>query len=191
MSEPNLARVGFTTELSPGQSLTVVKLLSYGWSSTRSMPALRDQVDAALSSARRTGWDGLLAEQREFLDDVWHRVDVEIDGDPALQQAVRFAIFQVVQASARAENRALPAKALTGRGYDGHTFWDQEMYVLPVSAIRSQRRPGTFSNGATRRSLWPGPGRVNCGWQARPFPGARFAARSAPAIGRPGRRRSM
>lgn len=132
MSEPNLARVGFTTELVPEQSLTVVKLLSYGWSSTRSMPALRDQVDAALSAARRTGWDGLLAEQRAFLDDIWDRVDFEIDGDPALQQAVRFAIFQVIQASARAENRALPAKALTGRGYDGHTFWDQEMYVLPA-----------------------------------------------------------
>ncbi len=132
LSEPNLGRVGFSTELAPGQSLTVVKYLAYGWSSVRSMPALRDQVDAALSAARRTGWDGLLAEQRAFLEDVWDCVDVEIDGDPALQQAVRFAIFQVVQASARAENRALPAKGLTGRGYDGHTFWDQEMYVLPV-----------------------------------------------------------
>ena len=132
MSEPNLARVGFSTELVPGQSLTVIKLLAYGWSSTRSMPALRDQVDAALSAAMRTGWDGLLAEQRAYLDDLWGRFDVEIDGDPALQQAVRFAIFQLVQASARAENRALPAKGLTGRGYDGHTFWDQEMYVLPV-----------------------------------------------------------
>ncbi len=45
------------------------------------MPALRDQVDAALASARRTGWDGLLRAQREYLDDVWDRAVIEIEGD--------------------------------------------------------------------------------------------------------------
>ncbi|MGH2586752.1 MAG: glycoside hydrolase family 65 protein [Dehalococcoidia bacterium] len=131
-SEPDLARITVSTELAPGQTLKVVKLLAYGWSSVRSMPALRDQVDAALSAAKRTGWDGLLAGQRAYLDDVWARADVEVEGDPQLQQAVRFALFQVVQAAARAEQRAIPAKGLTGRGYDGHTFWDMETYTLPV-----------------------------------------------------------
>lgn len=131
-SEPDLARVSFSTMLQPGQTLKVVKFFAYGWSSVRSMPALRDQVDAALLSAKRTGWDGLLAEQRAHLDDVWGRADVEIEGDPELQQGVRFAIFQVVQAAARAEQRAIPAKGLTGRGYDGHTFWDMESYVAPT-----------------------------------------------------------
>ncbi|HEX5094464.1 MAG TPA: glycosyl hydrolase family 65 protein, partial [Acidimicrobiia bacterium] len=131
-SEPDLARITVSTELAPGQSLTVVKLLTYGWSAERSMPALRDQVDAALASARRTGWDGLVVDQRTYLDEVWRRADVEIDGDPELQQAARFAVFQLVQAAARAERRAIPAKGLTGRGYDGHTFWDTETYTLPV-----------------------------------------------------------
>jgi alpha,alpha-trehalose phosphorylase len=131
-SEPDLARINVSTELGPGQKLTVVKLLAYGWSSGRSMPALRDQVDAALSAAKRTGWDGLIAGQRAYLDDVWARGDIEVGGDPALQQALRFALFQVVQAGARAEQRAIPAKGLTGRGYDGHTFWDLETYTLPV-----------------------------------------------------------
>lgn len=130
--EPDLARVAISTELTPGQSLKVVKLLAYGWSSRRSMPALRDQVDAALSAAKRTGWDGLLAEQREYLDAVWERADVEVEGDPQLQQAVRYALFQVVQSAARAEQRGIPAKGLTGRGYDGHTFWDMETYTSPV-----------------------------------------------------------
>jgi alpha,alpha-trehalose phosphorylase len=131
-SEPDLARVTFSTELVPGRKLTVVKLLAYGWSSERSLPALRDQVDGALSAARRTGWDGLVAGQRAYLDDVWARADVEVEGDLQLQQAVRFALFQVVQAAARAERRAIPAKGLTGRGYDGHTFWDMDTYTLPV-----------------------------------------------------------
>ncbi|HYY44742.1 MAG TPA: family 65 glycosyl hydrolase, partial [Actinomycetota bacterium] len=125
-SGPDLARVTISTELALGQRLRVVKLLAYGWSSQRSMPALRDQVEAALAAAKRTGWDGLLAGQRAYLDDVWARADVEVEGDPQLQQAVRFALFQVVQAAARAEQRAIPAKGLTGRGYDGHTFWDME-----------------------------------------------------------------
>ena len=85
---------------------------------------MRDQVWAALTAARQTGWDGLLAEQREYLDDFWDRADVEIDGDTEVQQAVRFGLFHVLQAGARGENRPIPAKGLTGPGYDGHTFWD-------------------------------------------------------------------
>ena len=131
-SEADLARVTVSTELEPGQPLRIAKFLAYGWSSQRSLPALRDQVDAALAAAKRTGWDNLCREQREYLDDVWDRADVELDGDPALQQAVRFALFHVVQAGARAEQRAIPAKGLTGRGYDGHSFWDMETYTVPV-----------------------------------------------------------
>ncbi|CAA9469151.1 MAG: GH65 [uncultured Solirubrobacteraceae bacterium] len=131
-TEADLARVTVSAELEPGQVLRVVKLISYGWSSQRSLPALRDQVDAALAGARRTGWEGLCRGQREYLDDVWDRADVVLEGDPALQQAMRFALFHVLQAGARAEARAIPAKGLTGRGYDGHTFWDAETYTLPV-----------------------------------------------------------
>ncbi len=131
-SEPDFARITFSTELEPGQRIRVVKLVAYGWSAQRSMPALRDHVHAALAAAKHSGWDGLVKAQRRYLDDVWARADVEVDGDPELQQAVRFALFQAVQAAARAERRAIPAKGLTGRGYDGHTFWDMETYTLPV-----------------------------------------------------------
>lgn len=131
-SEPDLARVTITTELAPGERLKMTKFLAYGWSAGRSMPALRDQVDAALAAARHTGWDGLCAGQRAYLDDIWELAGIELEGDPQLQQAVRFAFFQVIQASARAEKRPIPAKGLTGRGYDGHTFWDMDTYTLPV-----------------------------------------------------------
>lgn len=130
--EPDLARVTISTELAEGESLTMVKFVAYGWSAARSMPALRDQVDAAVAAASRVGWHGLAEGQRAYLDEVWDHADVEIVGDEQLQQAARFAIFQVVQASARAERRAIPAKGLTGRGYDGHTFWDMETYTLPA-----------------------------------------------------------
>jgi alpha,alpha-trehalose phosphorylase len=120
------------TELELGQRLQLVKLIAYGWSSQRTLPSILDQVGAALASARLSGWEGLVSGQREYLDDFWHRADVELEGDAELQQAVRFALFHTLQAGARAEQRAIPAKALTGSGYDGHTFWDTEAFVLPV-----------------------------------------------------------
>ena len=123
------------TVLKPGEKLRVIKLVGYGWSAERSLEAIRDQVYAAVSAARATGWDGLLAEQRQYLDDFWSRADVEVDGDAEVQQAVRFALFHVLQAGARAENRAIPAKGLTGTGYDGHAFWDTETFVLPVLTL--------------------------------------------------------
>ena len=128
----DLGRTTVICRLEPGQRLRVVKYLAYGWSSRRSMPALTDQVRAALTVARYQGWAGLLAEQRQYLDDFWASADVEVDGDPQLQQAVRFALFHVMQAGARAERRAIAAKGLTGPGYDGHTFWDTETFVLPM-----------------------------------------------------------
>jgi alpha,alpha-trehalose phosphorylase len=121
--------------LDPGQKLTVTKFVAYGWSGTRSLPGVRDQVWAALTAARQTGWDGLLKEQRDYLDDFWDSADVQLDGDTEVQQAVRFALFHVLQAGARAETRAIPAKGLTGPGYDGHAFWDTEMFVLPVLTL--------------------------------------------------------
>jgi alpha,alpha-trehalose phosphorylase len=129
---PDLARLLIAGELEPGQTLRIVKLLAYGWSAKRTVAALRDQVSAALAGARRTGWRGLLDEQRAYLDRFWERADVEIEGDTALQQAVRFGLFHVLQAGARGEQRAIAAKGLTGPGYGGHTFWDTETFVLPV-----------------------------------------------------------
>ncbi|HEX2258647.1 MAG TPA: glycosyl hydrolase family 65 protein, partial [Actinomycetota bacterium] len=129
---PDMGQITVTTVLEPGQRLRVVKFLAYGWSGVRSRQALFDQVTAALTAARHTGWDDLVAEQRAYLDDYWDRADVEVDGDPEIQQAVRLGLFHVIQAGARAENRPISAKGLTGIGYDGHAFWDSEIFVLPL-----------------------------------------------------------
>jgi len=131
-SREDLARTTVICGLRPGQQLRIVKFLAYGWSSMRSRPALRDQAAGAVAAARYSGWQGLLDSQRAYLDEFWDSADVEVEGDPDCQQAVRFGLFHVLQASARAERRAIPAKGLTGTGYDGHAFWDTEGFVLPV-----------------------------------------------------------
>ena len=91
-----------------GERLALIKYVAYGWSADGPVPALRAQVDAALAVAKQTGWDALVHEQREYLDDFWHDADVEIDGDPELQQAVRFAMFHVLQAGARGRDPGDP-----------------------------------------------------------------------------------
>jgi alpha,alpha-trehalose phosphorylase len=84
---------------------------------------------------------------------------VEIDGDAELQQATRCALFHVMQPAARAERRAIPAKGLTGPGYDGYTFWDTETYVLavlsylvPRAAADALRWPQSILPSATARA---------------------------------------
>ena len=129
---PDWVRVGATTVLKPGQRLRLEKIVTYGWSARRSLPAVRDQVAAALTAACATGWEQLVEDQKEFLDEFWAGADVELEGDDELQQAVRFALFHVLQSAVRAERRPIPAKGLTGPGYDGHAFWDTETFVLPL-----------------------------------------------------------
>ena len=138
-SAPDIGRVTIAADLAPGERLRVVKFLAYGSSSRRSLAAVRDSAVAALAEARHTGWEGLVESQRAYLDDFWRRADVELDGDTELQQAVRFALFHTLQAGARAEQRAIGSKGLTGPGYDGHTFWDAERFVLPVLTYTAPR----------------------------------------------------
>jgi alpha,alpha-trehalose phosphorylase len=134
---PDIARYTVAARLEPGQKLGLTKFVSYGWSSQRTLRALSDQTGAALVSALHAGWDALADEQRAALDLFWSCADVRIDGAPAIQQAVRFALFHTLQSGLRAEQRAIPAKGLTGPGYDGHAFWDTEAFVLPVLTATS------------------------------------------------------
>jgi alpha,alpha-trehalose phosphorylase len=109
-------------------AVRVDKFLAYAWGPDAS-PA---QARADRDDAADLGFDGLLDAQRQYLDEFWAGADVELDGDPEVQQAVRFGLFHVLQAGAQAGPHPIPAKGLTGNGYDGHTLWDTETFVLPV-----------------------------------------------------------
>jgi alpha,alpha-trehalose phosphorylase len=152
-SFPDVCRLTIATRLAAGERLRIIKFLAYGWSSQRTRPALHDQVVAALAAARLTGWHGLLAEQRSYLDDFWEAADVELEGDAEIQQAVRFGLFHILQAAARGEQRPIPGKGLTGPGYDGHTFWDTETFVLPVLIYT---KPDLAASPLTWRKLTAG-----------------------------------
>lgn len=187
-ARPDLARTTVICGLRPGQKLRIVKYLAYGWSSLRSRPALRDQAAGALHGARYSGWQGLLDAQRAYLDDFWDSADVEVEGDPECQQAVRFGVFHLLQASARAERRAIPSKGLTGTGYDGHAFGTPKVSCYRCSPTPHRMRSPTRCGGGRRRWTWPRSGRPSSAWKVPPFPGGPSADRSPRPTGRPARR---
>ncbi|MGP0224448.1 glycoside hydrolase family 65 protein [Paenarthrobacter sp. NCHU4564] len=73
----------------------------------------------------------IVAQSQAHYNQYWTTADVAIGGQPELQQAVRWGLFQLAQATARAGVAGIPAKGVSGSGYEGHYFWDQEVYLLP------------------------------------------------------------
>src|SRR5260370_41875703 len=131
-SEGDLARLMITATAAPGRPLRLTKFVGYSWSGERTVPALRDQVDAALAGAVQTGWEGLLQQQRAFLDTFWTDADIGIDGDAELQQAARFALFHTVQAGGRGGQRLIPAEGATGPGQEGHPLLGTRAVLPPT-----------------------------------------------------------
>ena len=135
----DLGKVAFTAQAEAGVPIRIEKYFTYHTS--RHVPAV-ELVDRGLRSLDRAielGADGLHAGQRSELDDFWRRADVEVDGPARFQQAVRWNLFQLHQASARAETTGIPAKGLTGQAYEGHYFWDTEIYVTPFLTYTEPR----------------------------------------------------
>ena len=122
-------------DLQPGDALVLVKAVGYSWSRDAGADSLLGEASAAVASALDLGWEGLLAGQRVVLDELWATADVEVDGDPELQQALRYAVFQLFSSAACITGAPVGAKGLTGMGYSGHTFWDVEGFVVPALTL--------------------------------------------------------
>jgi len=120
-----------------GQTVRLTKLLTYHTSRRAPVDELGERADRALERARGAGFEDLVAGQQVYLGQFWDRSDVEVRGDVGLQQVTRFNLFHIYQASARTDGLGLPAKGLTGHGYEGHYFWDTEIYVLPFLVYTS------------------------------------------------------
>jgi alpha,alpha-trehalose phosphorylase len=131
LSQDERGRVVVTFQGSAGQTLRFTKLLTYHSSDHAPVDELAERACQALERVRALGFEGLASGQKVHLDKFWDRADVEVRGDEELQQVIRFNLFHIYQASARADGLGLPAKGLTGHGYEGQYFWDTEIYVLP------------------------------------------------------------
>ena len=115
----------------PGQIVCVARLIAV---------ARSDELDAdpgrvaweKLGVARQVGWRKVVQEHEAAWSDRWHSSDIEVGGDPAAEQALRFAVYHLNSAANPADERvSIGARGLTGDDYHGHVFWDTEIYLLP------------------------------------------------------------
>lgn len=142
----------FDAELEENQSLTVTKGLAYtrtevlgegsGWQSpeadAESLGTVAEKVQAITERSRnelsefiKLGPDHFFDTQATSFEAIWNDHDIKLVGDPSAQKALRWTIFHLIQASQLLDGTSIGVKGLTGTGYDGHYFWDTEVYVLP------------------------------------------------------------
>ncbi|HYM86498.1 MAG TPA: glycosyl hydrolase family 65 protein, partial [Pseudoxanthomonas sp.] len=120
----------FHGRLQPGVTLTLEKFVAYVVDADT---GVRDgRLQSTLSAAVESGFDALAARQADALEDFWRDAGLSIDGDAASEQALRFNLFHLLQSAGRNGVDGTAAKGLTGEGYEGHCFWDTEVFVLPV-----------------------------------------------------------
>ena len=122
----------YRAELHSGQVLRLRKYLVYCYGDDADAEDIPRRIAEWMDAAVQSTFEDLLDAQVSRLDEFWRECHVDIVGDDSLRQAVRFALFQVFQASALLDGQGIPAKGLTGQGYNGHYFWDMETYVLHV-----------------------------------------------------------
>ena len=138
----------FTVEAQPGRPIHLTKYMSYHVTHTASREEMSQRCERTLDRAVSHGFTSLQAGQQEYMDDFWQRSDVQVSGfspkgtkrsNTEIQQAIRFNLFHILQASARAEITGVAAKGLTGQAYEGQYFWDTEIYVMPFLTYTSPR----------------------------------------------------
>ena len=144
----DFGQVAFTIEARPGCPIQLTKYMVYHTSQTASAEELCGRAEWTMDRVVTQGFQQLLASQEQYMDDFWRRSDVRVKdiredrtkrSTVEIQQAIRFNLFHILQASARAEDTGVPAKGLTGQAYEGHYFWDTEIYLLPFLTYTSPR----------------------------------------------------
>ncbi|WP_040156389.1 glycoside hydrolase family 65 protein [Mobilicoccus massiliensis] len=142
-TQPDLGKKVFRIDAEQGKPIFITKAVAYHTSRGVPVRELFDRCRRTLDRVRRNGVGHYHEEQARWLADYWKRSDVEIDDQGAVQQAVRWNLFQLAQATARTDQLGVPAKGVTGSGYEGHYFWDSEVYIVPFLSYTS---PGTARN---------------------------------------------
>lgn len=126
------ASTQYVLDVPSGKPAELTKYIAY--TSSLDVPASEQSgfLAGITAAARLNGFEALLTSQQEVMDRFWQVADIQIREDEALQQGLRFNLFHVMQAAGRDGKTGMGAKGLTGEGYEGHYFWDTEMYMLPL-----------------------------------------------------------
>jgi Trehalose and maltose hydrolases (possible phosphorylases) len=95
---------------------------------------LVSKINGILDLDNLPKFEEILKDSTDFWQEFWQNSDIEISGDDSLNQAIHYNLFQLVSSTGRDGKTNIPAKGLSGTGYEGHYFWDTEMYMSPFFA---------------------------------------------------------
>lgn len=122
------------TEAAAGETAVLEKMICYATSLEMGKGKLENFVEQELTKAEKIGYEELERIQKEYWKRFWETADIRLEGEGsrALIQGLHFNLFHILQSAVRGGKNGMGAKGLSGEGYEGHYFWDTEMYVLPV-----------------------------------------------------------
>jgi alpha,alpha-trehalose phosphorylase len=120
---------GFKGQLKKGNSITFTKLAVY--TDTNRHPDEMRQNSNILEGVMQFDFEYFAEAQKEYLGKFWKNADVQIKGDKKMQQGLRFNLFHLMQSVGKDQWSSVSAKGLSGEGYEGHYFWDTEIYIFP------------------------------------------------------------
>lgn len=121
----------FSVKAEAGKEYTVTKYITYYTSLDDKRVNLKGLAESELKRAMADGLAVIECEQRQFLNEFWDTADIIIEGDDAIEQGIRFAMYSLLQSAGRNGRTNIAAKGLTGEGYGGHYFWDSDIYIFP------------------------------------------------------------
>ena len=122
----------FTASLGEGERLSLKKFVGIATTLHHEEARLTDAAVMQSESGRQKGWNALVDNHREAWAQIWKQADIEIEGDEASQQAIRFNIFHLNQTYRGDDSRLnIGPKGFTGEKYGGASYWDTEAYCLP------------------------------------------------------------
>lgn len=124
---------GFGIDCTINGSFHMIKLNTYGDSLRHKN--LHTNLKKILNTIKKLGWISLVESQVEFYKNFWKTSNITIRGNDELQLAIHYSIFQLFQSVGKDSFSNISAKGLSGEGYEGHYFWDTEIYVFPYYLV--------------------------------------------------------
>ncbi len=98
-------------------------------------PDYMDECIYLIKTAASLGESYFYDKQSEYLRKFWDNCSIDVDGDDDLTIALRYNLYQLLQSAGKDPNSNIAAKGLSGEGYEGHYFWDTEMYMQPFFTL--------------------------------------------------------
>lgn len=139
----------YTFQLSAGQPLILEKLVSIYHSNDTARLAERPQYQGTrdplvavfqdVEDCLDSGYLYARQVHQEQWKRTWESCDIQVEGDPELQFALRFCLFHNLIATPLHGPLPIAARGLSSQAYQGGAFWDQEIFNLPM-LIHTQPR---------------------------------------------------